>query len=538
MSFHMQEQKPAGDWRLRTIATTIFTVAILIFIIVTRWWLAPQHLYYFDSVNFALALDQFNPALHQPQPPGYPLFVGLAQLIHFWVARPEQVFLIAGILGACAAVLLIRKLTSEMFGSVAGLLAAALLASNPVFWFGGITNEVRVFLALSSVAVALLSWMAYTRPAHGGWLVAAFAALGIGAGFRPAEATLLIPMLLWVWYQTGRRALRLLLACICLAAATAPWLIYTVAVSGGPTAYLHLLWHYSGVQFHDSSAVFGAQSNAAWHMVAQAVTWNVLGAVIWLWALPMVRSTAHGVEFRRKAVFLAIWFFPAFLFSALIHIGDPDQALTSIPVLSMIGAGVLAAVLAKCSSRRVYAMAGAAVAAHVVLFFVPPTHIAKASSYKAAAMVDRITNSTLDAIDQLRLQRPATILYSGASVSWRQIVYYFPDDYVVVMPPEVDQPWTFYHRARVYTKPGRGLLRDGSRRVVWLLPPLVKPAPLPGVQWRQRGSVYYFDFAQGASLTVGQYKLIPASFDAPSPHSASFHLSAIFPGRDQPAGAE
>src|SRR5690348_6908328 len=131
--FGARQASPPG----RYASVALFSALLIVFIIVTRWPLAPRYLYYFDSANFALSLDKFDPAIHQPQPPGYALFVGLIRLIHFWVERPEQVLLIAGILAACAATLLIRFFAADMFGRNAGILAAALLASSPVFWFAG-----------------------------------------------------------------------------------------------------------------------------------------------------------------------------------------------------------------------------------------------------------------------------------------------------------------------------------------------------------------------------------------------------------------
>src|SRR5690242_20716392 len=92
----------------RPVPMSVFTAVTLLFLVVTRWPLAPKYLYYFDSVNFALALEDFNPALHQPQPPGYPLFVALARVFHLWIAAPHRVFLAIGILAALGAVVLIR----------------------------------------------------------------------------------------------------------------------------------------------------------------------------------------------------------------------------------------------------------------------------------------------------------------------------------------------------------------------------------------------------------------------------------------------
>src|SRR6187397_3002160 len=40
----------------------------------------PQSLEDIDSINFALGLRHFDPALHQPHPPGYPLYIGLGHV--------------------------------------------------------------------------------------------------------------------------------------------------------------------------------------------------------------------------------------------------------------------------------------------------------------------------------------------------------------------------------------------------------------------------------------------------------------------------
>src|SRR3954453_13890227 len=73
-------------------------ISLILLLAATRWPLAPKYLYYFDSVNFALALDRFDPSIHQPQPPGYPLYVAFTRLVHLFEPDPEHVFLISGIL--------------------------------------------------------------------------------------------------------------------------------------------------------------------------------------------------------------------------------------------------------------------------------------------------------------------------------------------------------------------------------------------------------------------------------------------------------
>jgi 4-amino-4-deoxy-L-arabinose transferase-like glycosyltransferase len=493
----------------------VFALITLIFLISTRWPLAPKYLYYFDSVNFALALDNFNPALHQPQPPGYPLFVALARVFHLWIAAPHFVFLVMGILAALGAVVLIRILAREMFGEPAGTLAAALLAANPACWLSGISNQIRLFLALGAVGVALLGWRALRQPAQSKPFWWACAALGIFAGFRPVEAVLLLPLLLWIWMAGGRRPGRLAIGAALFAAVVLPWLTYTMVAAGGPRPYLDTIRMYATDQFRGSSAIFGATRRPAANMLAQAVVWNFLGAAVWLAALPFLRRRSARTEWRRRGIFLAVWFVPPFLFSAFIHIGDPDHALTSIPVLCIVGGAVFAALLQRSSVTRVRVTVCAVVVVEAVLFFKPPLRLAKPSSYGAVAAIDRITTSAFAALDRLRGDGPLVILHYGSGVTWRQISYYYPDDYLLVLPEsratstDARVPCEVRHRRPAAPVESADILLPPSRRIACLLPWNVKPNEMGNrAAWRREGPLYYTDGESGGFLQLGPYRLV------------------------------
>ncbi len=490
---------------------------VLLLLAATRWPLAPDRLFFFDSANFALALDDFNPALHQPQPPGYPLFVGLTRLIHVFVPDAQDVFVIAGLLGAWAALLLIWALGTQMFGRAAGLLATALLFANPPFWLGGITNEIRIFLAVGSLGTGLLAWRALQENASATWFYGAFAWLGIAAGFRPVESMLLVPLLLWVWVRTGCSFRRLVLAILCFCATVAPSVAVTVFASGGIHKTTHLLWDYANDQFHGSSRLFGATEPAAFHMFAEALVWNGLGAVAWIWALPAraVRQAYSGWSVRVR--FLLVWFLPAFLFSALVHIGDPDQALTTIPVLCVLGGAVLASLVEHHGRRRVWTMAACAVAMCSALFFMPPPgKLARASSYHAVASGGRITDAAISAIEDIRKRGQAVIIHYGFPVSYRQISYYFPDDYVVVLPgmpgsaSSSGEAWVLFRRKLVSRyKNGSEVVLPAAKELVFLLPPGTQPlkvAPALGPATR-RGRVFYTTSLPQKDFQFGEYHL-------------------------------
>src|SRR5690349_16573811 len=84
-----------------------------------------------DNVNLAFALEYFDPLNHQPQPPGYPLFVLFARAVNYLLRNVEYTFLFVSVFitGLCLAVTV--ALGRRMFSEWAGRAAALLLLVNP-----------------------------------------------------------------------------------------------------------------------------------------------------------------------------------------------------------------------------------------------------------------------------------------------------------------------------------------------------------------------------------------------------------------------
>jgi len=506
-----------GHWpQVRGVRTSFCTVlAIGALLVCSRWMLAPAYLYYFDSVNFALALEDFDPAQHQPQPPGYPLFVAFSRVLHALAPAPEQTFLLTGILMSALALLLLFKTGQQLFSRRAGLIAVLLLLFNPAFWLGGITNQVRVCLAAGSCAVALLAWRSLEPTSPVRRLYVAAAALGVAAGFRPALLVFLSPLLLYAAVRARRTPLQYVFAGFAVSAAAAPWLAVTVYASGGPQAFLHVLLDYSQSQFAPTSPLLGADVGSAWRMAKMAIVWNGLGVLTWIWVLPVVFRRPIPPQLRRTAVFLMVWFLPAFLFHALIHVGDPDHTLVTAPILCLIGAALLSEIGVQSirpQHRLAWAVA-AAVALNIVLFLRPLPGIARACSYPAVRNLDTTISATFQAIRELRRGRPITMVSYRSLVTWRHLSYYFRETSLFVLndapdrDPDPATVWTMrnLHGTAPRLADGEILMRP-NRRVIWLMRPQRRSLLTPSAAIKRHGPVFYMDVEPGMHFRFGGYR--------------------------------
>jgi hypothetical protein len=186
----------------------------------TRWWLlilllASVLLYLafrsvslddFDSYSFALALEQFDLALQQPQPPGFPVYVGLASLLQRLLHSPTLTLTTLSALCGGLSVAMVGLLGHEVEGrpsgrrpSFTGALAALLFGLAPVTW---LTSE-KALSDMPGLLWTLLplwlwhSWRARQEQEPGQHPpILAAAATGIALGVRPQNA---LPIALWLF---------------------------------------------------------------------------------------------------------------------------------------------------------------------------------------------------------------------------------------------------------------------------------------------------------------------------------------------------
>lgn len=418
-------------------------------LVVTRLPLMPKYLITFDAINFALAVGRFDPSLHQPQPPGYPAFVLLLRAIAWFVPGIETVFSVTALLSGWLALILVQWLGALMINEKAGWIAALLLLFNPSFWLAALTNPIRLWLAIGA-AMTVIAVKFMERPALS---VKAFYAaaiiLGTISGFRPVLPALLLPVVAFAAWRHRIRLFHWVFAGAVGAAVAAGWFAFTAASVGGIERYVQVLLDYNQQQAEPTSLFFGAMPGAAVYMALQAVTWTGLGVLSWIWAVPFARRTAPLLA-RHDKWLLLVWFCPAFVFYATVHVGDPDHTLSIIPVTCLLGTAVLLRAVSGKAPRVRFGVIAAAIALNAFLFYKPISKITKPATYTPVAWLDGHIRTLIDGLRAAGTPGSVTAVFYEPTTGWRNLSYYFPNVPVLVIRGDADreQPAAWYIHAR------------------------------------------------------------------------------------------
>ena len=221
-----------------------------------------------DSINFALGLHEFDPARHQPHPPGYPIYIALGRLSLAVVSRVPASWshvaidalalafwsAIGGAIAIVAAASFFRALSLNCTGPEAldqvtpgagacgepAFWGAALMAAAPLFWMTGL-RPMSDMPGLAAILVALAMLTKGMRERR--WLPWGAFIAGLSIGIRSQAMWLTLPLVLLTMAWQRRAGVWWLLSrpVAALAAGGVAWAVPLVVASGGLDAYLRAL---------------------------------------------------------------------------------------------------------------------------------------------------------------------------------------------------------------------------------------------------------------------------------------------------------
>lgn len=370
----------------------------------------------YDSINFALGLRDFDPARHQPHPPGSPVYIALGRLTFAAVnslapaaSRPDTealaLALMSAVAGALAivafAIACVRITNPDRHAAV--VWATAIFAASPLMWISG----VRPMSDLPGLAVALAAQaLVLTGRSHGPSLVAGGLLAGLAAGIRVQTLSLTVPLFALVLIQR-RVPWRPVAA---LAAGVLAWAVPLVADSGGIGAYLRALGSQAGEDF--------AWVNMLWlEPTPRRLALALYETFALPWGSTMLAATVAAAAIagaivalvRQPSAFgtLCLAFVPYTVLHLLLQ--ETITVRYALPVLPLVA--WLAANAAASSRRWTPVVAAPIVAAG--LFVAVPDAMAYASARHPAfqALSDAVTYARV---------APAEAVYAHHSV-WRAV---------------------------------------------------------------------------------------------------------------------
>lgn len=159
-----------------------------------------EYLYDWDSVGFALGLERFNLAEHQPHPPGYLLYLWLGHLVNFFVSDAHDALVAISIISSAAAVGGIYLLGHYLFNRTTGMVAAALLLFSPLDWFYG---EIVFSYQMGLAIMILVTWLLYRLILERRDAVACALVMGMAGGFRTSILVFYLPFFLFGTLRLG-----------------------------------------------------------------------------------------------------------------------------------------------------------------------------------------------------------------------------------------------------------------------------------------------------------------------------------------------
>jgi hypothetical protein len=406
-------------------------VAILIALTaLTRFAFRSHFLYDIDSVNFALALQRFDPVVYQPHPPGYFLYVRVGMLSNSILHEPNTALVAISILASCGTVALIDLLARAWFDSDAARFAGLIFICSPLAWFHGTVALTYIVETFFSTLIGCFCWRVYRGDAR--FILPAATALGLAAGFRQSSLLVLAPLLLFSFRRVScRLAMRGLGA---LGLVLVAWFIPMVYAGGGITAYASSLWSLWRLvpsrQTIFTSSVFTSLARL-----------GLIGAIYVLCfgcaALLPVRASKSPRTNRDIRTFTWIWLSPGLFLFTFVYLKfvNSGYLLVLLPP-ACIWLGFWAADWFRSSSlpsAGKIVLVSAAVAINCAVFFRAPLYF----SYREVERTQHELSAAVASIRQISQPQGTVIIgFDSHFLGYRHAGYYLPE-YLTIQFPEV-----------------------------------------------------------------------------------------------------
>lgn len=395
---------------------------VLLWIVaISRWVYRSHSLYHLDSIDYALGIEYFSPAVHQPHPPGSYLYVKLAQLVHNVLPNSNDTLVAISIAASCVAATLTYRFAHVWFGRAAARWSGILFVLSPLIWFHGTVAMIYIVEAAVSALFAYLCWLTWCG--RHAMLIPAVIVFGLTVGIRQSAALFLTPLLLLVLWRAGwRQALVAVVVCTLTVGA---WFISMLIESGGYVVYFTALNDLLS-RVTDPSLRHNILNNGALLLLTYALCFGVATPLLLVRKLP-IQTPSGGW------MFIIIWLTPGLLF--FLYTFGPmtlgHALFLCVPLTAILGAKIAALpIVKKRGSGRWFLIMTLAVI-HIMLFLYVPLYISQSRIAQQAHDIEQIEQAIRT------IAKPEGSLVIGVDAhfyGYRHLGYALPEYQVLSFP--------------------------------------------------------------------------------------------------------
>ena len=509
--------------------STILCLFILI-LVVTRIPFMSKNLYDWDSVNYALALQNFNINLSQPQAPGYIFFVAFGKAINSVFHDPNASFIFISIFFSILTVILIYYLAKQMFNREIAVVASIFLIFNPCFWFYGETTTIYMSEALFASLVAYTSYQLLRGDSK--FIYISSLALGLSGGFRQDLIVFMFPLWFFCFVFSKFNYKQMIKSFIVLIISVGAWLIPTILLSGGFTSYFSMshneIFHF----FQIYSIFYGGSLTSQLSMDNLLLLWTMMeiGVVSLFLVGFYIFLNYRKIKFsnfkNRKIFFLTLWVLPAFLFYLLLYIAKPGYTLVYLPVFSLISGYLLVNISQELHKRFSKIPSNYIVIWILSLFIVlsslqfVPSSIPE-MNYGDIKSMDTVSNYINESLNNFNSAN--TIVFYPLDDNFRKSEYYFPNfnsysySYYIISGKRVLQA-SVYKNHKMYSYFCKNMtinVNSSTTKVVWLIDynteffyELKSKINMKEIKLSDGNIVYYSELRNNTNFTVNHITFI------------------------------
>ena len=297
-----------------------------------------------DAVNYALALEDYNIALHQPHPPGYVAWITLLKMFSL-IFDPNTASIILNAVFEGFTAYLLYCLLSKHFNIEKDVSLAVSVSwlVNPISWWYRATAENYASGAFFTMTILCLALSSINPDSLRNLMVASFL-LGLSGGFRIELPIFLLPVLAYTAIEVYRNKLRscrtLVFTAIFYVIGVVTWLLPQAILCNGFMNWLSLTLGQFSRAFSKTALgqvpLYFTLENIikSFANVIRGNSWNILAAPMAIICLMSFKRVIKSVNRKIVLAVSVILIFTAF--TSLVHLGKTGYLLPVTAVLSAV----------------------------------------------------------------------------------------------------------------------------------------------------------------------------------------------------------